>query len=73
MNKAVINMEYQKTKNSLDCEDHDLLMRIDERIGQIHKAVETQDIEIDDLKMWKNRMAGGLSIVLGISGYSFIF
>ena len=64
-------MEYVKTKKDLN--DHDLLMRIDERMGYVHKLVEVQEIEIDDLKMWKNRMAGGLSIVLGISGYSFLF
>ena len=64
-------MEYVKTKKDLN--DHDLLMRIDERMGHVHKLVEVQEIEIDDLKMWKNRMAGGLSIVLGISGYSFLF
>ena len=64
-------MSYEKTKNTLD--DHDLLNRIDERMGYVVKSMEIQDTDIDDLKMWKNRMAGGLSIVLGISGYSFLF
>lgn len=64
-------MAYEKTKNTLD--EHDLLIRIDERVENIDKLIQVQDIEINDLKMWKNRMAGGLSIVLGISGYSFLF
>ena len=64
-------MSYEKTKNILN--EHDLLIRIDERVENIDKLVQVQDIEIDDLKMWKNRMAGGLSIVLGITGYSFLF
>ena len=67
----MINMAYEKTKNTLD--DHDLLNRIDERLGYVVKSMEIQDTDIEDLKMWKNRMAGGLSIVLGISGYSFLF
>ena len=53
--------------------DRELLVRIDERVEGIDKLVQVQELEIDDLKMWKNRMAGGLSIVLGISGYSFLF
>lgn len=64
-------MSYEKTKNTLN--EHDLLIRIDERVENIDKLIQVQEIEIDDLKMWKNRMAGGLSIVLGISGYSFLF
>ena len=67
----MINMEYEKTTQSMN--DRELLIRIDERVEGIDKLVQVQDLEIDDLKMWKNRMAGGLSIVLGISGYSFLF
>ena len=64
-------MEYIKTTKNMD--DRELLVRIDERTENIDKLVQVQELEIDDLKMWKNRMAGGLSIVLGISGYSFLF
>ena len=67
----MIKMIYEKTTKSMN--DRELLIRIDERLENIDKLVQVQDIEIDDLKMWKNRMAGGLSIVLGLTGYSFLF
>jgi len=52
--------------------DHDLLIRIDNSLDILLKSFEIQETEIDELKMWKNRMAGGLSIVLGLTGYSFL-
>lgn len=53
-------------------DDHDLLIRIDSKLNMLVKSSEIQETEIDELKMWKNRMAGGLSIVLGITSYSFL-
>lgn len=53
--------------------DHDLLMRIDERVGYIAKMMDIQDMEIESLKTWRNRTAGALTVIAGAMGYCFVF
>ena len=49
-------------------DDHDLLIRIDERTENIENLVKEHDVDIDKLKMWKNRTKGAISIISGIVG-----
>lgn len=53
--------------------DRELLVRIDERLEYVVASTECQGKDIESLKKWKNSMAGGLSIVVGLTGYTFIF
>jgi hypothetical protein len=50
-------------------DDHDLLIRIDERVEAIHRAIYGGNNapglleRVDKLEAWRNRILGGLSIL----------
>lgn len=51
--------------------DHDLLVRIDERIKNIDNFIITQSIDIDKLKTFKNRSMGAIGIIGSFCTYLF--
>lgn len=51
--------------------DHDLLVRIDERVEHISDVIDTQTTDIKSLNAFKNKVYGIFVVLGGITGYSF--
>ncbi|MCK5520314.1 MAG: hypothetical protein KAI81_04315 [Candidatus Marinimicrobia bacterium] len=51
--------------------DHDLLVRIDERVCRIDKSIISQKRDIDQLKSFKSKCVGGFTLFSLIGGYLF--
>lgn len=52
--------------------DHDLLLRIDERLGYMAKTVEINTGDIKSLKVWKNKTLGVLGGLGFLTGYGLM-
>ncbi len=53
--------------------DHDLLMRIDERVGYLAKNMEVNCADIKSIKAWKNKVTGAFILISSLTGLNFVF
>lgn len=53
----------------LSKEDHDLLIRIDERTEALDEYVKKVGKDVEKLKSWKNKTTGAISIIGVVVGY----